>query len=56
MVGMQVILLKVALDHRPAPYSKGGDAAVPFARLNESQRPFNFWQWRSPKPWVSARI
>ncbi|KAK4043467.1 hypothetical protein C8A01DRAFT_13037 [Parachaetomium inaequale] len=51
MVGMQVILLKVALDHRPAPYSKGGDAAVPFARVNESQRPFNFWQWRSPKPY-----
>ncbi|SPQ21818.1 a64cd76c-7e97-4496-9363-a155b4d04773 [Thermothielavioides terrestris] len=51
MVAMQVVLLKIALDHRPAPYSKGGDAAVPFARANESQRPFNFWQWRSPKPY-----
>ncbi|KAH6636983.1 hypothetical protein F5144DRAFT_569332 [Chaetomium tenue] len=51
MVAMQVILLKIGLDHRPAPYSKGGDAAVPFARVNESQRPFNFWQWRSPKPY-----
>lgn len=48
---MQVILLKIALDHRP----RGGDAAVPFARANESQRPFNFWQWRTPKPWVARR-
>ncbi|KAL2023949.1 hypothetical protein VTK56DRAFT_726 [Thermocarpiscus australiensis] len=51
MVGIQVILLKIALDHRPAPYSKGGDAATPFARVHETQRPFNFWQWRSPKPY-----
>lgn len=51
---MQVILLKIALDHRPASTSRGGDAAVPFAKVHEheSQRPFNFWQWRSPKPWV----
>lgn len=53
MVLVQVVLLKIALDHRPAPFSKGGDAAMPFARANETQRPFNFWQWRSPKPWVS---
>jgi hypothetical protein len=52
MVAVQVVLLKIALDHRPPPYSRGGDAAVPFARVNESQRPFDFWQWRSPKPWV----
>ena len=54
MVAVQVVLLKIALDHRPAPYSKGGDAAVPFARANETQRPFNFWQWRAPKPWVTG--
>lgn len=53
MVVMQSILLKIGLDHRPAPYSKGGEAAVPFARVHETQRPFNFWQWRSPKPWVT---
>jgi hypothetical protein len=47
MVAMQVVLLKVALDHRP---SKGVDAATPFARVHETQRPFDFWQWRSPKP------
>lgn len=54
MTVMQVVLLKIALDHRPAPSSKGGDAAVPFAKINERerQRPFNFWQWRSPKPCV----
>lgn len=53
MVVMQVLLLKIGLDHRPAPYSKAGDASVPFSRVNEAQRPFNFWQWKSPKPWVS---
>ncbi|KAK4109508.1 hypothetical protein N656DRAFT_839180 [Canariomyces notabilis] len=51
MVFMQVIILKIALDHRPAPYSKGGEAATPFARVHETQRPFNFWQWRAPKPY-----
>ncbi|KAK3325543.1 hypothetical protein B0H66DRAFT_548621 [Apodospora peruviana] len=55
MVFIQVILLKVALDHRPPPASKGGDAAVPFARANdgffEMPRPYSFWQWRSPKPY-----
>ncbi|KAK4147211.1 uncharacterized protein C8A04DRAFT_9292 [Dichotomopilus funicola] len=51
MVVMQVLLLKIGLDHRPAPYSKAGDASVPFSRVNETQRPFNFWQWRSAKPY-----
>ncbi|KAK1761031.1 hypothetical protein QBC47DRAFT_368877 [Echria macrotheca] len=55
MVVIQVILLKIALDHRPAPASKGGDGAVPFARVNdgfwERARPYGFWQWRSPKPY-----
>lgn len=53
---MQLLLLKIALDHRPAPSDKGGDAAVPFAGakegLWEKQRPYKFWQWRSPKPYV----
>lgn len=56
---MQVILLKIALDHRPAPSSKGGEAALPFTGahgvqdgLGGLQRPYNFWQWRSPKPYV----
>lgn len=62
MVAVQLVLLKVALDHRPAPSSKGGDGAVPFAGLEPGRRvssssgglfetrPYNFWQWRSPKP------
>lgn len=53
---MQLLLLKIALDHRPAPSAKGGDAALPFAGakegLWEKQRPYKFWQWRSPKPYV----
>ncbi|KAI0884490.1 uncharacterized protein GGS22DRAFT_165733 [Annulohypoxylon maeteangense] len=52
---IQLILLKIALDHRPPPSSKGGDAALPFAGAQDGfggfQRPYNFWQWRSPKPY-----
>ncbi|KAI1853774.1 hypothetical protein JX265_003892 [Neoarthrinium moseri] len=52
---MQVILLKIALDHRPSHSSRGGDAALPFAGSQDGfmgiQRPYNFWQWRSPKPY-----
>ncbi len=60
MVVVQVVLLKVALDNRPAPSSKGGDAAVPFSRVHEgglfeSARPYNFWQWKSPKPYVEGQ-
>ncbi|KAK0728151.1 hypothetical protein B0T26DRAFT_672732 [Lasiosphaeria miniovina] len=59
MVFIQLILLKVALDHRPGPSSKGGEAAVPFARAHdggggglwEAPRPYRFWQWRSAKPY-----
>ncbi|KAF2969397.1 hypothetical protein GQX73_g4174 [Xylaria multiplex] len=52
---MQVILLKIALDYRPAPSSRGGEAAVPFAGTQDGlsglRRPYNFWQWRSSKPY-----
>lgn len=55
---IQLILLKIALDHRPPPSSKGGDAALPFAGAQDGlwgfQRPYNFWQWRSPKPYVPS--
>ncbi|KAK2775589.1 pq loop repeat protein [Colletotrichum kahawae] len=56
MVDMQVILLKIALEHRLPPSSKGGEAATPFANVNDgpvfgAQRPYHFWQWRSPKPY-----
>lgn len=56
MIAIQLVLLKVALDHRPAPSSKGGESAIPFAGAREGElgvvRPYNFWQWRSPKPYV----
>ncbi|CAG8956023.1 hypothetical protein HYFRA_00008879 [Hymenoscyphus fraxineus] len=53
MMIMQTLLLKVALDNRPGPASKGGDAATPFAGHRDGAfvRPFNFWKWRSPKPY-----
>ncbi|TDZ12989.1 PQ-loop repeat-containing protein 1 [Colletotrichum spinosum] len=56
MVGMQIILLKIALEHRLPPSSKGGEAATPFANVNDgpvfgASRPYHFWQWRSPKPY-----
>ncbi|OAA61123.1 hypothetical protein SPI_05147 [Niveomyces insectorum RCEF 264] len=72
MVVVQVLLLKIALDHRPLPSSKGGEAAMPFVGLTPGSgggggggrtrsnsvggglfatRPYNFWQWRSPKPY-----
>lgn len=54
MIAIQLVLLKVALDHRPSATSKGGDAHIPFAAAREGDmgvvRPYNFWQWRSPKP------
>ena len=54
MIGIQTVLLKVALDHRPGPSSKGGEMATPFAGGEFGvQRPYNFWQWRSPKPYES---
>ncbi|KAL1894768.1 hypothetical protein Sste5346_005744 [Sporothrix stenoceras] len=58
MVIVQLCLLKIALDNRPPPSAKGGEA--PFAGLDRrdsssgglfAQRPYNFWQWRSPKPY-----
>lgn len=55
MVGMQLLLLKIALENRPSP-TKGADAGLPFAGaategIFGGQRPYNFWQWRSPKPY-----
>ncbi|KAI0439218.1 hypothetical protein F4803DRAFT_564685 [Xylaria telfairii] len=48
-VFMQVILLKIALDNRP---NRGGEAAIPFAGSHDGlQRPYNFWRWRTSKPY-----
>ncbi|CAK7263372.1 hypothetical protein SEPCBS119000_000437 [Sporothrix epigloea] len=57
MVIVQLVLLKIALDNRTPQSVKGGDAAVPFSGVGQSgagifaNRPYNFWQWRSPKPY-----
>ncbi|KAF4120233.1 PQ loop repeat [Geosmithia morbida] len=58
MVMMQLALLKIALDHRPPPSTRGGDGSLPFSgsskdggMMGAMQRPYNFWQWRSPKPY-----
>jgi hypothetical protein len=55
MIAIQLILLKVALDNRPSHSSKGGEASLPFAAAHQGilsgSRPYNFWQWRSPKPY-----
>ena len=47
MVAVQSILLKVALDKRPPRRDEG-----PFKGLG-SGRPFNFWRWKSQRPYVS---
>ncbi|KAJ4145529.1 hypothetical protein LMH87_004377 [Akanthomyces muscarius] len=62
MVGMQLALLKIALDNRPSPSSKGGESSQPFngMQANEKgfvesimnfERPYNFWQWKADKPY-----
>lgn len=55
MIVMQLVLLKVSLDHRPPHSSRGGEAAMPFAGSRDGDsgrsRPYNFWQWKSPKPY-----
>ncbi|KAM3454888.1 hypothetical protein MY3296_002670 [Beauveria thailandica] len=61
MVGMQLALLKIALDNRPSPSSKGGESSQPFngMQANEKgfveaiinfERPYSFWQWKADKP------
>lgn len=57
MLAIQSLLLYVALENRPSHSSKGGEAAQPFAGMKDGEsgaarRPYNFWQWRSSKPYV----
>jgi hypothetical protein len=44
-IGVQVVLLHVALTHRPAP------SHLPFQHAAASSRPFAFWQWRNTRPY-----
>lgn len=54
MVVVQTILLHVALVNRP-PFGAQHTLNQPFAGSREGDthvnRPFNFWQWRSRKPY-----
>ncbi|EAW24286.1 PQ-loop repeat-containing protein [Aspergillus fischeri NRRL 181] len=53
MIGVQIVLLKVALDNRPSPGAKNSVEHVPFSNLDEKgfARPYEFWQWKSAKPY-----
>lgn len=54
-VGVQVVLLKVALDNRPSPGLKNSVEHVPFSSVDNGggfARPYDFWQWKSAKPYV----
>lgn len=53
MIMVQMTLLKVALDNRPATGGKNGIEHAPFSGARpdgEFVRPYDFWQWRSTKP------
>ncbi|KAL2845974.1 hypothetical protein BJX68DRAFT_128365 [Aspergillus pseudodeflectus] len=54
MIGVQLVLLKVALDNRPAPGHKSGVEHIPFSDANGDRgfaRPYDFWQWKNAKPY-----
>ncbi|ORY19237.1 hypothetical protein BCR34DRAFT_582411 [Clohesyomyces aquaticus] len=46
MICVHLLLLHVALTNRPA-----STAHTPFAHSTSSPRPYNFWQWRSTRPY-----
>ncbi|KAF2125268.1 hypothetical protein P153DRAFT_434367 [Dothidotthia symphoricarpi CBS 119687] len=45
-IAVHILLLHVALSHRPAP------THLPFQH-SASIRPYDFWQWRNPRPYWS---
>ena len=53
MIFMQVILLQVALTHRPPLQIQHTPFTDTAARLGSifEDRPYQFWQWRNPKPY-----
>ncbi|KAI0019655.1 hypothetical protein F4780DRAFT_746137 [Xylariomycetidae sp. FL0641] len=50
-IAVQAILLKIALDNRPSSSSNNSPFAGTQDGLFSGRRPYNFWQWRSPKPY-----
>lgn len=59
MIGVQMVLLKVALDNRPSAGARDGVEHVPFSNADNDaglSRPYQFWQWKSAKPYVTAHL
>lgn len=50
MIIVQTTLLHVALTNR-ASSDPSEDLARPFAPVRSDKRPYDFWQWRSPRPY-----
>jgi hypothetical protein len=62
MILVQTVLLKVALDNRPPSGMRDGLEHAPFSAYNREgvvqqilsgKRPYQFWQWPTPRPYVS---
>ncbi|RPB03531.1 hypothetical protein L873DRAFT_1633082, partial [Choiromyces venosus 120613-1] len=64
MIFVQLLLLKVALDHRPSTHPPRSpptptisptstSASAPFPPYPSAPRPYNFWQWPTQKPYWS---
>ncbi|KAH8434595.1 PQ-loop repeat-containing protein [Aspergillus melleus] len=54
MIGVQMVMLKVALDNRPSAGARDGVEHVPFSNVDSGagfSRPYEFWQWKSAKPY-----
>jgi hypothetical protein len=45
MIIVHLLLLHVALTNRPPP------SHLPFQHGKETNRPYDFWQWRAPRPY-----
>lgn len=58
MIGVQLVLLKVALDNRAPAGIRDGVEHAPFSGQTTGilgtgfSRPYNFWQWRANRPYV----
>ncbi|KAL4913124.1 PQ loop repeat-domain-containing protein [Aspergillus aurantiobrunneus] len=52
-IGVQIILLNVALANRPAPGQRSGVGHIPFSGAEDKgfTRPYDFWQWRNARPY-----
>ncbi|KAL4870255.1 hypothetical protein BDV12DRAFT_63702 [Aspergillus spectabilis] len=52
MIAVQLVLLKVALDNRPAPGQRSGLEHIPFSSDDKGfVRPYDFWQWKNARPY-----